>query len=69
MDSDDLSAMPDETVMILMAEYLKTRQGHPVGSRRWAGAVLGYEACKREMDRRLIAHIVDAARKEHGEPQ
>lgn len=63
----DLTGLPDDQVMVRMAACLKARGRLPVGSRRWATAVLGYEECKREMDRRLIEHVVEAARERHGE--
>ena len=62
-----LQDMPDDHVFALMAFHLKARGENPVGSILWGYAVLGYENCKRELDRRLIERIVEAAREREGE--
>lgn len=59
----DLSDVPEDLILRRMARHLRARAMHPVGSALWACAVLGYDECKREMNRRLIEHVVKAAKK------
>lgn len=66
MDAD-LSDLPDDRLVAMMARHLNARQAHPVGTVPWAHAVLGYEACKRELDRRLVAHIVESVQERDGD--
>jgi hypothetical protein len=67
--SRDLSSLPEDRVLMMMALHLKARAAHPVGSPLWAEAITGYAECKRELDRRLLDHIVKAvAERDAGEP-
>ena len=56
----DLSSLPEASILGIMAACLQQRAEHPMGSPLWMEAVLGYEACKQELDRRLVEHIVKA---------
>jgi hypothetical protein len=63
----DLSGLPEDRILRMMAVHLEARQAHPVGSVLWAKAVLDYDRLKGELDRRLTAVIVEAAREREGE--
>lgn len=67
MTDEELAALPDDRVMKMMARHLGARGEYPIGSVLWARAVLAYEQCRREMDRRMIEHVVEAARKRDAE--
>ena len=58
--SADLSGLPEAHILEIMASFLQQRAEHPVGSVLWTEAVRGYGACKGELDRRLLEHIVQA---------
>lgn len=55
-----LEDMPPERVLALMAAHLRTRALFPVGSLTWAQATVDYEACRRELDRRVAEHVRQA---------
>jgi hypothetical protein len=63
----DLSRLPEDQILAMMARYLRARVSYPVGSVLWAQAVKGYEECKAELDQRLIEIIVAAVRERDGE--
>lgn len=67
--SGDLPSLTEARILGIMAACLQQRAEHPVGSALWGEAVRGYAACKQELDRRLVEHIVKAtAERDAGTP-
>lgn len=65
----DLSGVPEARILAMMARHLQQRAEYPLGSPLWAAAVLGYDECRRELDRRLLEYIVQAtAERDAGGP-
>lgn len=64
----DLSSLPEDRILKMMAVHLAARREHRAGSVLWAKAVLDYDRLKGELDRRLMEAIVDAVREREGEP-
>lgn len=56
----DLSSLPDNRLLAMLAGYLKAQMTHPVGSELWCEAVRGHADCQREYDGRLLVRIAEA---------